>query len=188
MKENIEPRFNPEEKPEADIVLEKEGDFAESKIRELREKLKEAIEKRDEYLAGWQRSKADFINGRKEEEERRQEIIRFSEAEIIKDFLPVLDSFETAFNAENWKKLDKDWQMGVKSIYNQLLDALKKNGIEEINSKNNLFDPREHEAVGEIEVDDKIKDGFILEESRKGYKMDGKVIRAAQVLVGKIKN
>ncbi len=183
----MESRFRPEEKPEADIILEEENSFAESKIRELREKLKEAIEKRDEYLAGWQRSKADFINERKEEEKRRQEIIKFSEAEIIRDFLPVLDSFETAFNSENWQKLDRNWQEGVKSIYNQLLDALSKNGIEEINSKNNHFDPKEHEAMGEIEVDDKKKDGVVLKESRKGYKMDGRVLRPAQVIVGKIK-
>ncbi len=187
MKENIESRFGPEEKPEVDITLEEEGGSAESKIRELREKLKEAIEKKDEYLAGWQRNKADFINARKEEEKRRQEIIKFSEAEIIKDFLPVLDSFETALNSENWQKLDKDWQKGVKSIYNQLLNALNKNGIEEINSKNNPFDPKEHEAMGEIEVDDKNKDSVVLEESRKGYKMDGRVLRPAQVIIGKYK-
>ncbi|MFH1375190.1 MAG: nucleotide exchange factor GrpE, partial [Patescibacteria group bacterium] len=115
-----------------EIVIEDENTSLDLNLKKLREKLKKCMSEKEEYLAGWQRARADFINARKEEEERRIELIKFSEADIIKDTLPVLDSFENAFKNENWQKLDKTWQDGIKLLYNQLLDILKKHNIEQI--------------------------------------------------------
>lgn len=168
-----------------DIVIEDEGVSVDLQLKKLREKLKKCAAEKDEYLAGWQRAKADFVNARKEEEERRAEFIKFAGAEIIYDILPVLDSFDLAFNNENWQKLDKSWQEGIKLIYNKLKDTLKKHRVEQIETMDKKFNPEEHESLGEIEVADKNKEGIVLEEIRKGYKIQNKILRPAQVRVGK---
>lgn len=170
-----------------EIVIEDENTSLDLNLKKLREKLKKCLAEKDEYLAGWQRAKADFINARKEEDERRAELIKFFGAAIIKDILPVLDSFENAFKDENWQKLDKTWQEGVKLIYNKLLDILKKHNVEQIESMAKKFNPEEYESMGEIEVDDKKKDGIVIEEIRKGYKIYDKILRPAQVKIGKFK-
>lgn len=168
-----------------DIIVEEEGIPVDLQLKKLREKLKKCIIEKDEYLAGWQRAKADFVNARKEEEERRAEFIKFAGAEIISDILPVLDSFDLAFSNENWQKLDKTWQEGIKLIYNKLKDTLKKYGVEQIETMDKKFNPEEHESLGEIETAD--KEGIVLEEIRKGYKIQNKILRPAQVRVGKNK-
>lgn len=170
-----------------DIVIEEEGIPADLQLKKLREKLKKCLAERDEYLAGWQRSKADFINARKEEEELRAEFVKFAGAEIIYDILPILDSFDLAFSNENWQKLDKSWQEGIKLIYNKLRDTLKKHGVEQIEAMAKKFNPEEHESLGEIETADKDKEGIVLEEIQKGYKIQNKILRPAQVRVGKNK-
>ncbi|MBU2263055.1 nucleotide exchange factor GrpE [Patescibacteria group bacterium] len=170
-----------------EIVIEDENTSLDLNLKKLREKLKKCMSEKEGYLAGWQRAKADFINARKEDEERRVELIKFSEADIIKDILPVLDSFENAFKNENWQKLDKTWQDGIKLLYNQLLDILKKHNIEQIDSMGQNFDPEQHESTGEIEVNDKNKDGIVIEEIRRGYKIYDKILRPTQVKIGKFK-
>lgn len=170
-----------------EIVIEDENTSLDLNLKKLREKLKKCLAEKDEYLAGWQRAKADFINARKEEEERRAELIKFFGVAIIKDILPVLDSFDVAFKDENWQKLDKTWQDGIKLLYNQLLDILKKHNVEQIDSEGKKFNPEEHESVGEIDIDDKKKDGAVIEEIRRGYKIYDKILRPAQVKIGKFK-
>jgi len=177
-----------------DIVVEEEGIPADLQLKKLREKLKKCMAEKEEYLAGWQRAKADFINARNEEKENRTELLKFANEEIIEDILPVLDSFDLAFNNENWQKLDKIWQEGIKLIYNKFIDTLKKHDIEKIETINKKFNPEEHESLGEIEIEDsprgeagKNKEGVVLEEIRKGYKIHNKLLRPAQVRVGKTK-
>ncbi len=166
-----------------DIVFEEEneeGDTANPAelIKKLREKLKKCLTEKQEYLAGWQRAKADFINARREEEENRQEFIKFSEGNLIMELLVLCDSFDNLFkHAKNYE--------GIVNIYKQLLNILKSRGVEPIEALEKNFNPEEHESIGEIRVDNKEKEGKIIEEIRKGYKMNGKIIRPAQVKIGK---
>jgi molecular chaperone GrpE len=64
---------------------------------------------------------------------------------------------------------------------------LKEHNLEQINAEGQKFNPEEHEAVEEIEVDDESKDGIVIESSRCGYRINDKIIRPAQVKVGKRK-
>jgi molecular chaperone GrpE len=90
-------------------------------VKDLREKLKKAIAEKQEYMDGWQRSKAEFINARKRDEESRKEIIKFANEGLLMDIVPVLDSFTMAFsNKEAWEKVDQNWRIGVEHIYSQL--------------------------------------------------------------------
>lgn len=180
-----------------EIVFEEEneeGDTANPTelIKKLREKLKKCSAEKQEYLAGWQRAKADFINARKEEEESRQEFVKFSELSLILELLVLADSFDSLFGY----KIDEAWRAGIENLYNQFMDILKKRGVEPMETIGKNFNPEEHESVGEIAIDpvrnnisngidSEEKEGMIVEEIRKGYKMHGKIIRPAQVKIGK---
>jgi len=175
---------------ENEIILENDNggeEEAKDLIKKLKEKLKKCEEEKAEYLSGWQRAKADFINARREEEELRKEIVKFSEKNLILDLLYLADSFDAFFRHQKDKKI-KEEDEGIKNIYQQLMNIFKSRGVEPINCLGEKFNPSEHEAIEEVKVDEKEKDGIIIEEIRKGYKMHNKIIRASQVKVGKFNN
>jgi molecular chaperone GrpE len=153
-------------------------------IEDLKKKLKECEKLKNEYLAGWQRARADLINYKKEEMERVGELIKFSANGLILKILPILDNFEIAEKKlpENLKK-DENIK-GVLQIKNQILNFLKEQGVEEIKSVGERFDPNFHEVVGEVEAKDK-EPGTIVEEIQKGYKINGRLLRPAKVKVAK---
>lgn len=153
-----------------------------AKMQKLRDELEEAKKKRDEYLDGWQRCKADSINSRKEamlSAERQAERARES---FIEDLLPVMDSFDMAYGSSAWESIDATWRSGIDQIRNQLLDVLSRNGIERYGKTGELLDPYLHEAVQEVD-DVAGEPHSITKILRYGYKMGDKVMRPAQVIV-----
>ena len=174
-----------------DVTFETELDSDNAKdpmemIKALKEKLKIYQKERQEYLEGWQRTKADFVNAKKREEDERGEFVKFSKRELIKELLPALDSFHTAFgNKGAWEKVDLNWLMGVQYIYSQLLGALEKHGITLIDPKmGEPFDPAKHSSIGTVAVGEKEKDHTIAEVVQKGYALHGKILEPAKVKVG----
>jgi len=175
-----------------DVVFEPEEDGSTSspqaKIKKLKEELKKCQKEREEYLTGWQRAKADFINARKEEEKNRAETIKFANKEFAQEILAAMDSFDMAFaNKEAWEKVDKNWRVGVEYIYSQLLSVLEQNGLKQINPAGEKFDPNIHTSVESVSVEDEKDDHKIMEVVQKGYLMHGALIRSPKVKVG-IKN
>jgi molecular chaperone GrpE len=166
-----------------------EGNTATGKdtVKDLREKLKKALAEKQEYLDGWQRTKADFVNARKRDEEARKELVAFANQDLIFEILPVLDSFSMAFaNKDAWEKVDKNWRLGVEHIYSQLSSALERNGVTAFDPKGQKLDPFRHNAIATIPVTDSAQDHVILEVIQKGYTMNGKVLRPAQVKIGEL--
>src|SRR3989344_3377894 len=134
---------------------------------------------RDEYLNGWKRAKADFINYQKDEAKRREELVKLSNEYLIRDLLPIADSFEMYLAMTTDSKEKK----GVEMIYAQLIGELSKQGLERINALGTQFNPELHEALGEIESDQ--ASGTVVAELEKGWKLNGKVIRPTRVKVAK---
>jgi len=135
-------------------------------------------------LAGWQRERADFLNYKKEEMERIGDILKYANEGLILKILPILDNFEIAE-----KKLPEDLKnndnvKGLLMIKNQILEFLKSQGLEEIKSEGEKFDPHLMEVIEEIEIKDK-ESGIIIEEVQKGYKINGRLLRPAKVKVTK---
>lgn len=157
---------------------------AQAKIRKLRTELKEAQAKRDEYLAGWQREKADGINLKKEAAHDAIRMAARVKAGIIEDILPALDSFDMAAGAASWESVDPMWRNGMDGVRNQLLDALSKNGIERYGKLGEQLNPYLHEAVQEID-DAPGESGTIVRILRYGYRAGDHVLRPAQVIVKK---
>lgn len=157
--------------------------MTEKKEKELSE-LEECRKKAEEYLAGWQRSRADLLNYKKEEMERIGELISYSTEELILKVLPVLDNFEIIEKKlpENLKE-DENVK-GILQIKNQILDFLKSQGVEEIKSAGEKFDPNLHEVVEEVEEKSR-EAGSIIEEVQKGYRINSRLLRAAKVKLSK---
>ena len=155
------------------------------KLKDLKDKLELCLKEKAEYLAGWQRAKADYVNLKKESENEASRGSKAAAVRILSDIIPILDSFDLAMgNAVAWETVSKEWRTGVEYIAEQLRGALQKNGLEEICPKEKddvEFDS--HAVVETVETDDKSLDGKIFSVLQKGYKIDGKILRPARVKV-----
>jgi molecular chaperone GrpE len=172
-----------------DVVFEPEEDNDEetplAKIKKLKEELKAVKKERDEYLTGWQRAKADFINARREEEKSRAEFVKSANKELVLDILATVDSFDMAFaNKESWEKADENWRKGVEYIYNQLLGTLEQNGLKQLAPIGETFDPNVHTSVESMPVEKEEDENKILEVVQKGYMLNGSLIRSPKVKIG----
>jgi len=164
---------------------EKKGETKkELNIEELKKKLEECEKLKSEYLAGWQRARADLLNYKKDEIERIDELIKYADVGIILKILPILDNFEIVEKnlPENLKN-DKNIK-GILQIKTQLQDFFKNQGLEEIKTVGERFDPNLHEIVEEVEKKD-CQPGTVIEEIQKGYKIQDRLWRPARVKISK---
>ena len=172
-----------------DIIIEPEEETANSfgdKItKDLREKLKKITAEKQEYLAGWQRAKADSINVQKDFKEEKSKLLKFAKADLIVQLIPVLDSFEMALkNVDKSDEKLKEWSQGVQYIYSQLFSILENNGVKQIDPLNEEFNPEFHISIESVKVDEEKFENIIVEVVQKGYFLNEKVIREAKVKVG----
>lgn len=183
MKKDKDTKMEPEDLDDSVVAEENAAET----VRKLREKLKACEKERQEYLAGWQRAKADLINARKRDEETFRDLAKFANGQLIDDLIPVLESFEMAMaDKAAWEKADANWRTGVEYIYSQLKKTLSEKGLEEIDPQGLMFDHNLHEAVLYEKVDDEKKDRIVIEVVQKGYSFHGKVIKPAKVRVGEL--
>jgi len=153
-------------------------------IEEFKKRLEECQKLKEEYLAGWQRARADLLNYKKEEMERIGELVDYATEELILKILPILDNFEIAEQKIPEDLKNDESVKGILQIKNQILDFLKSQGVEEIKSVGQKFDPNFHEVAEEVEKKDK-ESGIIFEEIQKGYKINGRLLRPAKARVVK---
>lgn len=157
---------------------------AEDKIKRLRKRVSELTKEKQEYLDGWQRSKADFVNYKKREAEERSEFLKFAKIGMVTELIPVLDSFMMAFaNKEAWEKVDQNWRTGVEYIHQQLMRALEDQGLTIDNPIGAKFDPTIHTSIGGVPTTEESKEHLIAEVTQVGYRMNGKIIRSPSVKV-----
>lgn len=156
----------------------------EEDLEELRGALEDATRKNEEYLGLLQRLQADFQNYRKRIEQEREEQTKSIKANVIVKILPVLDDFERALDEMPEKAKQEDWVQGILLIERKLRGVLQNEGVTKVDAKGKEFNPWEHEAVMHRESSDK-ESGDVVEVFREGYKLDDKIIRPAQVIVGK---
>ena len=169
-----------------DIAMEDTEESGTNTIKKLREKLKKCVEEKQEYLDGWQRSKADFVNARKKEEELRSGLVAFAKEGLILDLLTTIDNFDMAFaNKDVWESVDKNWRIGIEHIHSQLLKTLEEHGLKQFEPAGDEFNPTCHDSIETVVVDEEKNDHKVVEVVQKGYTLGDKVIRPAKVKVGK---
>ena len=181
--ENVEPQAEESQREtEADNKADKKS--RRFKIRHAQEKaLEEEKAKYAELNDKFLRLFSEFDNFRKRTAKEKLDLTATASENVIKDILPVLDDFERAIQNMEKNGNEADLQ-GVTLIFNKLKDTLKKKGLEEIEAKDAEFNTDEHEALTMIPAPDESKKGKVLDVIQKGYKLNGKVIRFARVVVG----
>jgi len=152
-------------------------------IEKLKQELAEAKKLKDEYLAGWQRCKADFINFQKGEAERISWLRKQLGKDWLLKILAFYDDIELARNHLPDDLRDNEWVKANLMIYDKFLEELKKDGLEEIEALGEQFNPEFHEAINEIEGAG--EPGTIAEVVQKGYLLNGELLRAVKVKINK---
>ena len=153
-------------------------------LKKLRADLKQAKKEKEEYLTGWQKERANFINYKKDEENRKT---LFSEAvreRILTRFLTLLDSFNMAMgNREAWEKVDSNWRVGIEHIYSDLNKIFEEYGVKAVGEMGETFDPNIHQSINVVSTEDKAEDHKVAEVIQQGYKLGERVLRPARVNV-----
>lgn len=152
---------------------------AASRIKKLRDLLKTCRNEKGEYLEGWQRAKAELINYKKDEDKRNERLRIYIEDTMLHEFLTVLDGLDMALSEMNSAHLSAEARKGMEMIRGQFLEIMKRYGVEPIRALESPFDPEMHEALG-TEISEK-PEGTVIQELKRGYTRNGRVLRAAMV-------
>lgn len=160
---------------------ETQPDFSDiGDIETLKEMLAEANVKAEANLAGWQRAQADFINYKRRSEQEKADMAQFASSVLVQSLLPVLDDFERAFVSIPPKLEKMSWVEGIRLVERKLWANLEAQGLTPIKALGEPFDPNLHEAVRQ----EKGREGIVIEELQKGYKLNDRIIRPTMVVVG----
>jgi molecular chaperone GrpE len=162
------------------LDLELPEDPAEA-VEVLTEVLLEARTEAAGYLDHWQRVAAEFDNFRKRSQREHTEIVSRAAERVLVGLLPTLDSFDAAVAFEAETEKEEKLLAGMHGTLTQLLTALQAEGLEPIQALGAEFDPELHEAV---QVDEGSGTMVVTRELRRGYLLNGRVLRAALVAVG----
>ena len=153
----------------------------EKRVEELEKELQTTAEQGAKYLNQLKYTRADLENTQKQNQKRLTEVIERANGELLEKLLPLIDELEilSTRDAEKQKLVE-----GVSMVHNKLLKLAESEGIKQIDSAGEKFDPFKHEAIMEVETLD-VPDGYVAEEIRRGYMFKDRVLRASVVKVAR---
>ena len=128
------------------------------------------------------RKQAEFDNYKKRADREKSEFVQFASADLMKELLNSLDSFELALKNAATKPDAQNMLRGFELIYKQIQDTLTRFGLKPIEAKGKTFDPHFHQAVS-TQPTDEVEENTVIEEMRKGYLLNGRLLRPAMVSV-----
>jgi molecular chaperone GrpE len=149
-------------------------------IELLKQALTEEREKSAANLTGWQRAQADLMNYRRRAEQEKEEIGRFGNTAIMLSLLPVMDDLGRALTSIPDDLAEHSWVNGIRLIERKLKANLEAQGLSQIKALGEPFNPNLHEAM----MQGKGKEGTVVEEIEKGYKLNDRLICPSKVVVG----
>ena len=165
---------------------EKTTEPKQKKVRkdvELQKKIDELTAQVEKEKEDYVRLMAEFETFRRRSAEDRLALISTASADTIKELLPVLDACEQA-NKMLADSEDEAAKEGTRLISDKLLEALRKRGLKAMETTGEKFDADRHEAIAQIPAPSEELKGMILDTTRTGYELNGKIIRFPQVVVG----
>lgn len=150
------------------------------------EDLKGRAAKADEHWDRLLRTAADFDNFKKRAARERQDSVRFANEGLFTKLIPVLENLDTALAAAKHSEAGpaKSFHDGIEMIAQQFRNALAEAGLEELDATGKPFDPTVHEAISQIESTD-APEGHVVQQARRGYRLHGRLLRPASVVVAK---
>ncbi|MCL4437342.1 MAG: nucleotide exchange factor GrpE [Thaumarchaeota archaeon] len=153
-------------------------------VEELSRSLEAERKRADEYLTRLKYLQADFENYEKRVKREREDFVKMSSERIVAKMLPLLDELQIAVVESGKLKDAGAFVKGMEIILANLLDLLRQEGVEEIEALGRKFDPLKHEVVSFIETDS-VEENTVVKELRRGYQLNGRVIRPSVVEVAK---
>ena len=138
----------------------------------------------DELNQRFLRTAADFENYKSRHALAKEDLMKYSNAKIIGEILPVLDNFQLALKTTSDNKDVQNVVKGVDMIYRQLQQVLEAAGMTKIEAVGHAFDPNLHEAIMQVD-DDSVPEDTVVEELRAGYMLKERVIRPSMVKVSR---
>jgi molecular chaperone GrpE len=142
----------------------------------------ELKKERDELFDRLLRKQAEFDNYKKRVDREKSEFLQFAAADLMKELLNALDSFDLALKNAASKPDAQSMLRGFQLIYKQLQDTLTRFGLKPIDAKGKEFDPHFHQAVS-TQATDEVEENMVIDEMRKGYLLNGRLLRPAMVSV-----
>jgi molecular chaperone GrpE len=177
---NSQPEIEPEGKTEAIQVSPPEAAGNEEQTASP-EALTAELEK---YKDAALRAHADLDNYRKRVAREKEDAIRYANNSLLESLLPILDNFELGLDAARNTPEAAGIVQGLQMVRRQLEDFLRDHGVEVVNAEGMPFDPNLHEAVAH-EPNSNVKEGTVVRQLRKGFKLKDRLIRPATVTVSK---
>ncbi|SDB98006.1 molecular chaperone GrpE [Pelagirhabdus alkalitolerans] len=167
------------EEAEQELVSDTDEQKEEAEeISELDQVKKEKEDLQDKYV----RLQAEYDNFRKRTQREKAADLKYKSQSVVEQLLPVVDNFERALEAKPDDDTVTTFYEGMEMIYRQLEQVLESEGVEEIKTVGEAFDPNVHQAVLQVE-DDNYDSNVVVEEMQKGYRLKDRVIRPAMVKV-----
>jgi molecular chaperone GrpE len=169
-----------EEKQPSEVEPSPESVAEVGDIEALKAALAEEKAKAENYLDNWKRAQADFINYKRRNEQDKQETSKFANSVLILNLLPVLDDLERALNSVPQRLAKAAWVDGIRLIERKFRASLEAQGLTPIKALGKPFDPNLHEAT----MHSQGKEGIVVGEIQRGYKLHDRLLRPAKVAVG----
>lgn len=152
-----------------------------AKLNELEQKLIETQKNAEEYKTSWYRTAADFDNYKKRNNEAKANAYADGKGDAIKSILVIGDNLDRALASATEEKTRE----GIELVIRQFSETLKNLGVSEVNPVGEIFDPNVHEAIHQIDAEEGDRSGTVKQVFKKGYSLNGKMLRYAQVVVVK---
>jgi molecular chaperone GrpE len=171
--------------PQADAGPQAAGDLSvEAQLEQARSDADEQRRKSEAYLDLAQRAQADFVNYKRRTAQELEQKIRDANGSLLTQLLPVIDDLKRALASVPAELAEQSWPQGVALIGQKLERILQQQGLEQIGSEGDRFDPYVHEAVA-YEEHPVYDEGQVASVYRVGYRLNDRVLRPAQVVVAR---
>lgn len=166
-----------EKKSKKDSKLKEENEKLFDQIKQLQSDNQALVDK-------VKLTQAELVNYRKRKDEETANMLKFANQDLITELINVVDNFERAIKLDDNDLTDElsKFLDGFKMMYANLMEILKKFGVEEINRVGEVFDPSQEQALMTDSIEE-MDDDVVTEVLLKGYKLNGRVIRPASVKV-----
>lgn len=166
---------------------ESENSETVKKDENISQKIKDAYSQNEDFQDKYIRVMADIDNLKRRQIKEREDTVIRTRSQIISDLLPVLDAFQMGMNEVEKEESTKNIFVGLSMAYKQMESVLNEYGLEIVDPKGTIFDPKYHEALS-YKSDEEVEEGYVLQTVRVGYKMRDKLLRPASVIISQGKD
>jgi molecular chaperone GrpE len=172
-----------EEEPiDIEVALDNDEISLEEKLDLIKAAWETSETKAAEYLDGWQRAKAEFINYKKRVNRDREQYNKDAVGKVVKNYLSIVDDLERALKDKPNDDPAVAWVDGIELVYRKLTTILENDGVTRIDADGAMFDPNLHEAVAQLDSPDH-DSGQIIDVIQTGYMIGERVLRPARVCI-----